>query len=482
MTAFRLLGPLEGPAPLPGGKPRALLARLLLDAGRVVPAATLVDDLWERPPPSAPKVLQAHVSALRKALGPEAIETRAPGYRMRAATDLMRFDGLAEQARREPDAARRGALLREALGLWRGPALVEFRREPFARLAADRLAELRLIALERRVDADLELGAHEQLVPELLALVAAEPLREPFRRQLMLALYRSGRQVDALAAYREGRRLLVDTLGVEPSRELQALEGAILRQDPSLTRGPAASARRGPIVCVRTAPLALVSALEREVLVVDFAPDAESLPAVAARLRGLGPGVRSACFTSAHESDDLVRLAREQGAELLLVADATDELLASAPCDVALLAEPRPFAPDGPVLVAFGGGRDEWPALELSAWLARAHQLPLRLIGADARLGRRDASRMLAAASLALQRFANVVAEPVVVPPGADALLAQEGSLLVGSLPAGALDATRRALLVRSRIPVLLVHGGLRPSGLAPDQTLTRFSWSAAPA
>src|SRR5437773_11521627 len=145
MNELRLLGPLEfdGVA-LPGGKPRALLARLGLDAGRVVAADALVEALWgERPPASAHKVLQAHVSTLRKALGPDAIETRSPGYLLRTArTDLVSFESLAESARRESDPARRARLYREALSLWRGPALDEFRREPFAFAAARRLAAL----------------------------------------------------------------------------------------------------------------------------------------------------------------------------------------------------------------------------------------------------------------------------------------------------------------------------------------------------
>jgi len=130
------------------------------------------------------------------------------------------------------------------------------------------------------------------------------------------------------------------------------------------------------------------------------------------------------------------------------------------------------------VLVPFGGGRDEWAALELGAWLARAHGLPLRLLGAEARDGRRDASRMLAGASLALQRFAATAAEPVLVAPGPEGVLAVEGSVVVASLPPGGLDTTRRALVERTAIPLLFVRAGLRPGGLAPDRTLTRFSWS----
>src|SRR5439155_2902357 len=124
--------------------------------------------------------------------------------------------------------------------------------------------------------------------------------------------------------------------------------------------------------------------------------------------------------------------------------------------------------PDGPILVPFGGKRDEWAALELGAWLARAHALPLRLLGVHANDGRRDASRMLASASLALQRFAGTVAEPVLVPPGVDGILAEPGSAIVASLPGAELDKTRSALVAQARVPVLLVHAGLRPGGLAP--------------
>src|SRR5712691_5603291 len=242
MTEFRLLGPLEAsahgkPVELPGGKPRALLARLLLDAGRVVGVETLVDSLWgERAPPSANKVLQVYVSQLRKALGAGRIETRAPGYLLRAERDehdLGRFEALAETARESGDPRRRAKLLNEALELWRGPALEEFRGEPFAAAAARRLAELRLSALEQRIQAELELGEDARLVGELEALVEQEPLREWPRRQLMLVLYRCGRQAEALERYRDGRRRLVEDLGIEPSPRLQELERAILRHDPA---------------------------------------------------------------------------------------------------------------------------------------------------------------------------------------------------------------------------------------------------------
>jgi hypothetical protein len=138
----------------------------------------------------------------------------------------------------------------------------------------------------------------------------------------------------------------------------------------------------------------------------------------------------------------------------------------------------RAFEPSGPVLVPFGGRRDEWAALELGAWLARAHGVPLRLLGVEANGDRRDASRMLASASLALQRFTGSVVEPAIVAPGVHGILAERGAAILASLSGGKLDQTRRALVEQARVPVLLVHGGLRPSGLAPARTLTRFSWS----
>ena len=502
MTEFRLLGPLEAiedglPVSLPGGKPRALLACLLLEAGRVVSAETLVESLWgERAPASAHKVLQVYVSQLRKALGAGAIETRPPGYLVRAAPDeldLGRFESLAEAARDATDPGRRSELLRQALSLWRSAALAEFRQEPFAGPAARRLCELRLSALEQRIEADLELGRHEAVVGELEALVEQEPLREVPRRQLMLALYRCGRQADALARYREDRRALVEELGIEPSPALQELQKAILRHDPWLaSTAPAGRAsERGCVVCAGTPLSELVAPLctdGRELVLVELAEDAAELAELSARLEAaratlLGRGVdaRTACFTSSGSGEELVRLAVEQNAELLVVGGPSQlpEALADAPCDVALA--PRPdlrFEPKAPVLVPFGGRREEWAALELGAWLARAHGLPLHVLGAEASEGRRDASRMLASASLALQRFAGAVAEPVIVAPGPDGILAAAGSVVVVSSPPGELDRTRQALVERSGVPLLLVRAGLRPGGLAPERTLTRFSWS----
>jgi DNA-binding SARP family transcriptional activator len=490
MIDYSLLGPLEarnadGPIDLPGGKPRALLGRLVLDHGRAVSVEALIEGLWEQPPPSSPKVLQAHISQLRKTLGADAIETVGPGYLLRSGTsDLARLEALAESARTVEDPEARARLYREALALWRGPALTEFRREPFALAAGRRLAELRLEVLGRRIDAELELGEHERLVGELQSLVEAEPLREQVRRQLMLALYRCGRQAEALACYRDGRRMLVEELGIEPSPALQELERAILRHDVGRGERPAV---RGAVVCSGDVPLELIAPLVadgRELMLLELTGEAGELPARSAALEqtraSLSVVARTAAFTSSDQGGDLARFAEEQEAELLVSDRADAALLEAAPCDVALAIGRRDFRPDGAILVPFGGAREEWAALELGAWLARAHGLPLRLLGVEAGEGRRDASRMLASASLVLQRFAGTGAETALVPPGVEGILAEHGSAIVASLPRTGPDAVRRALGERAAVPVLLVHPGLRPGGLAPDRTLTRFSWSLA--
>lgn len=239
MIEFRLLGPLEvladGRAVTFGGaKQRALLAVLLLEAGRVVSTDRLVDALWSgEPPATAVASLQNFVSQLRKALGAETIETRPPGYLIRIDADqldLARVRRLVDEARAS-DPSRRARLLGEALGLWRGEPLSELAYESFAQAEIARLAELRLALVEERTEAELALGRHAELVGDLDVLVREHPLRERLRGQLMLALYRSGRQADALAVYRAGRTALVETLGVEPSPLLQQLHASILRQE-----------------------------------------------------------------------------------------------------------------------------------------------------------------------------------------------------------------------------------------------------------
>jgi DNA-binding SARP family transcriptional activator len=247
---FRLLGPLEAvvdgaPVRLAAEKPRALLALLLLNRNRVVPTERLVDELWgEEPPARATKALQVYVSQLRKALGPERLVTRPPGYELRVdegELDVARFESLVAAAREQLSAGNAKAAakgLREALELWRGPALREFRSEPFAEFAAARLEDQRLAAVEDRIQAELDSGEAARVVPELEELVAAEPLRERPRELLMLALYRAGRQADALDLYRRTRDLFVNELGIEPGPGLRELEQAVLRQDTALRAPP----------------------------------------------------------------------------------------------------------------------------------------------------------------------------------------------------------------------------------------------------
>jgi DNA-binding SARP family transcriptional activator/tetratricopeptide (TPR) repeat protein len=242
----RLLGPLElaesgRPIAHGGARQGAVLALLVLHANAVVPSERLLVELWgQEAPPSAANALQAAVSRLRRALPQGRLVTRAPGYLFRASPDeldLDRFERLlasGRQALAGGAAAEAARTLRLGLSLWRGPALADFRYEPFAQAEIARLEELRLICLEERIEADLALGAGSELVGELQRLVAEQPLRERLRGQLMLALYRAGRQTEALEVYRELGSLLREELGLEPAPALRELEAAILRHDPAL--------------------------------------------------------------------------------------------------------------------------------------------------------------------------------------------------------------------------------------------------------
>jgi DNA-binding SARP family transcriptional activator/DNA-binding beta-propeller fold protein YncE len=254
---FLILGPLEvrngvDAVRLGAAKQRALLAVLLLHANETVATSRLVDELWgERPPATAEKLVQGYVHALRKQLGDGVVETQAPGYRLRVAPgslDLQEFEQLLDEARgaRLP---RSVELHRRALALWRGLPLADVELEGSERHNVSRLGELRLTTQIERIDLELQLGRHAQLVGELEALVAEHPYRERAVALLMLALYRSGRQAEALDVYRTVRRRLDDELGLEPGQELRELEAAILRQDESL-RLPA---REDPLAVVEEA-------------------------------------------------------------------------------------------------------------------------------------------------------------------------------------------------------------------------------------
>jgi DNA-binding SARP family transcriptional activator len=241
---FKILGTFEvsddaGAIALGGPMPRKLLGLLLIHAGELLPSDRIEEELWpEQRPKTATTSLQNFVVQLRKVLPRDVLVTKEPGYLLRIAPgqlDLGRFEQLVEEARGQ-DAQRRSQLLREALALWRGPPLGDFAFESFAQGEIRRLEELRLQALEERIDADLELGGRGELVGELERLVAEHPLRERMRGQLMLSLYRAGRQAEALQAYLDARRALVDELGIDPSPALQQLYRSMLRQEAVLER------------------------------------------------------------------------------------------------------------------------------------------------------------------------------------------------------------------------------------------------------
>ncbi|HEY6567049.1 MAG TPA: BTAD domain-containing putative transcriptional regulator [Actinomycetota bacterium] len=242
---FQVLGPLEvesgdGPTTLGGPKQRAVLAHLLIRANQLVPAATLIDEIWgDEPPETARNTLQTYVSHLRKALGEGRIGGRPPGYQIEVAPqelDADRFGALLRDARKAMaiDPATAARILDEALSLWRGPAFADLAEEPSLHAEASRLNELRMVAIEDRSDALLASGEHARVAGETEALLSRNPLRERLWEQLMVALYRGGRQADALAAFQRAREVLADELGIDPSPELARLHERILRQDPGL--------------------------------------------------------------------------------------------------------------------------------------------------------------------------------------------------------------------------------------------------------
>ncbi len=530
---FRILGPLEAGSvgrrlELGGPRQRSVLAVLLLRAGEVVPAGALIDEVWgDEPPETAVNLLQGYVSDLRKVLGRDVIATRGRGYAIEidpSALDLHRFEQLAREADASSPAIAADRL-RQALALWRGPAFADLVDQPFARAASGRLDELRRLALEQRIEADLALGRHAELVGELEQLTRRHPLRERLHGMLMVSLYRCGRQAEALEAYQAARRSLVEQLGIEPIPALRELEAAILRQDPELdapyrdvraATGEPTPLERSILVVpgsdmgtIRLVAIAepLARRPPRELIVLRLletgaepAGPTARLAALRDELVGRGLGIRVAAYTSSAPGDDAVLLAAQQDVDLLLV-DASpnlldsgrpdrdlDAILRDAPCDVAVLltaCSPRD-GPALPVVVPFGGVEHDWSAVELAAWVARARDTTLRLVGttADRVRGRRDASRLLGRASLVVQAVAGIVVEPALVRGGADGILeaASDASLLVVGMsrrwPSEGLGPARLALAHRAGVPVLMVRQGLRPGGLAPKESMTRFTWS----
>ena len=496
----------------------------------------LADELYgEAAPVSAVTQVHRQISELRVLLEPgrapggagSVIETRSPGYRMRVppdALDLHLVERLADDAGSalaSGDAASSVRLHRQALGLWRGAPLADLAFEPFARPVIARLSDLRLTIAERCLGAELELGRGAELVPELEQLVLDNPLHEGLRGQLMVALYRAGRQADALARFREGRTALVEAFGLEPTPALKELERRVLQQDPGLDasgRSPVAA----PQDAVRTVLLAAwdgaaldrlvavgsrLAALGRhELLVTQLVANEDLLAAAIAATRARrddlgrdGVTTRAAAFVSRSGGTDTARLAQTHEADVTVVdappdlardgsvPDTIAILLDRSPCDVALLTGSEPPSFGSGVSVLFGGGDHDWAAAELGAWLAAGAGVPLRLVGArgTGRDAPGDASRLLASASIAIQRVVGVEVDPVLADPGPSGVVAAAGStgaVVVGFSPRWrreGLGATRRALIAAGT-PALIVHRGARPGGLAPRDRLTRFTWSLA--
>lgn len=521
---FRILGPLEVvedgiPVQLGGSKQRTLLALLLLTPNRPVSVDRLLGALWsDDPPATAANALQYHVSQLRKALGDgAAVVTQEPGYLIRldpGQLDLLRFEQLVSEAERA-DPVRASELLGEALGLWRGDALAELADDVLSQPEAQRLEAARLAALELRIDADLALGRHAQLVPELEALVRTHPLHERFVGALMRALYGAGRQADALDVYRATRETFDTELGIEPSPFLRELERAILQQDPELAVAEEAGGGsvRSILVLVGdearipdllTIAEALSAGSGRELILVRFAAGSGELAAATASLAeqrdGLtarGTPCRVAAYTAEEAGAEAAALALEQSADLVL-SEAPQELLGDgpltepfaallerSPCAVGLLTAGKGSV-GGPVVTPFGGAEHDWSAIELAAWVASSLGTTLRLLGteADPGAGRRDASRLLARASLLVQQIVGIVTEPRLIEPGDTGVVeaAADARVLVVGLSdrwrEEGIGAVRAAVARGARAPILFVRAGLKTRGLAPSQTLTRFTWT----
>jgi len=385
---FRILGPFEASKgghtlELPAGKPRALLAVLLLNPGEVVSVDTLVDTLWgDQPPSTAAKNVQGYVARLRRALGSDVLVTRTPGYAIQVDSgglDAARFQALVEEARHE-EPAEAADRLREALALWRGPPLADFTYESFVQEEIRRLEDLRLAALEDRIEADLALGRHENVLPELESLVRAHPLRERLQGQLLVALYRCGRQAEALEAYRAARRRFVDELGVEPSPELEGIERAILEHDPSL-QAPPRSDRRAPVPAAprigRRGLLAVAGLLvvggAAALLVTRLSSDTDALTAVPNSI-GVVEGTKvRAVITGVGEPGGIA-----YGAGAVWIVDTAEDLVLRIDPDSRTV--DRIPVGHRPTAVAFGGGQ-VWVVNQLDRNVSEVNPQALKQVG-----------------------------------------------------------------------------------------------------
>lgn len=543
---LRVLGPLEvvegaREVPIPSRMQRSILAMLGLYRGAVAPRERLIDELWgDAPPPSADHALNVHLAGLRQRVTGDRIQTIGSGYRLRmddVDLDLDRFERLVAQgdaSLRAGDASSAVERFHSAMALWRGEPLEDLAGEGSLRAERARLDELRLVVFERAIDAQLAAGQHAEAIPQLQRAVAASPLREGATVRLMLALYRAGRQAEALEAYRRARTVLDDQLGVEPGPELERMQLAILAHDPALqpeaavvnaTQDPEAAAIAAPVRelivtgfdddgladaidaavdLVRDGERGLILARLTERDPAAFAAAVAELRPRRADLRERGVTVRTATQTTNAWGLDLARLALRATAELIVVGGVAPEadgrlpepvatLLEEGSVQVALVIPGERVAPvaDAPILVPFGGADHDWAALELAAWLARAR--PTRLIIAGSMASSpvagavADASRLIADACLVVQRILAVDAEPALVEPSAAALAAAAKG--ASHVILGLSDRWREEGLgsfraaVAAQVPgiVIATRRGLRPGGLAPREALTRFRWSIAP-
>jgi DNA-binding SARP family transcriptional activator len=528
---FRVLGPLEVDLPLgevriDGAKQRRLLALLLLRSNEVVDVDRLVDGLWgDSVPDGSVHALETAISRLRGSLGPGRIETRPPGYRIRVEhgeLDLHSFEVMVRDAARAGDLgdlAGAARLYERAVALWRGPALPELAAGRFPPAEIVRLEEMRLAALEAGLEARLASGNAADVISELEALVAANPFREGARAKLMRALYQAGRQADALRAFKAAREVLVEELGVEPGPELQQLQVAILNQAPDLSprrterRLPARSilvvARTGEMIGAATGLAGILGrSTNAEVIVVGLAPSDDQLSrtvAEAASARLSAPtnrvAVRTIGFISRSPALDAIRLAdREDVALVLASGDGIvpggvfdgylADLLGGSPADVGVVVDRGThvrLSESTLIGLPFGGRDDDWAALELGVRLASGSGAMLVLVGVPA--DGRDAAtttRLIADASLLVQRVADVVAQPRLADRDTDGLVRSlaDADLVIagvsGRWRTDGLGPARTSLALRAASPVVFVRRGLRPGLLAPPEGMTAFTWSLA--
>jgi YVTN family beta-propeller protein len=395
---YRILGSLEvldGERVLDvgGGKQRSVLALLLLHANEVVSSDRLIDELWPaEPPPSAAKIIQAHVSRLRKALdsvGDEILLTRGHGYVLRVGPDQLDVDrfsklleeGRAELADDEPEKA--AVTLQDALALWRGPPLGEFAYDSFAREEIGRLEELHLAATEERIEADLALGRHDAVVQELEQLARRHPLRERLRGQLMLALYRSGRHAEALEVYRDLRRTLAEELGLEPSPTLQQLERAILAHDEALQAPRSRVARRrtrrkGALLVVAGAAVLIAAAISVAVIELTGTGGAQGLASVPPDSVGVIDPDTNKIVDYVPVGSAPTRIAFHDGT--VWVISEQDEILYRIDAKTRTT---RAIALDGPPIDLAVGGDAVWVLVSSDTALGAPVQTPSQLIRID---------------------------------------------------------------------------------------------------